>query len=365
MRVLRKSESKMSKFWNDKTLGLTPYTPGEQPKGVKKLIKLNTNENPYPPSKAVLEAIAEANNGDLRLYPDPDATLLREAYAASIGVAKENVFVGNGSDEVLAFAFDTFFQKGTPILFPDICYSFYPVYCNYYGIDYQTVPLKEDFTIDVKGFLQKNGGVVITNPNAPTGIDLGLAGIEEILKANPDRVVLVDEAYVKFGAASAVPLIEKYANLLVVQTMSKSHSLAGLRVGFAVGSPELIEGINRVKNSFNSYPVDRLAQAGALAAIEDRANVEKRCNRIRAVREGVSVALRGMGFDVLPSKTNFIMMHYWNVRAETLFGHLREHDILVRHFNLPRIDDYLRVTIGTKLEMRKFLDVVEEYIEKR
>lgn len=355
----------MSKFWNDKTKSLTPYTPGEQPKGVKGLVKLNTNENPYPPSDKVKEAIAAANNGDLRLYPDPDATALRQAFADYVGVKQENIFVGNGSDEVLALSFDTFFQKGKSILMPDICYSFYPVYCRYYGIDYETVPLKEDFTVDVEGFCAPNGGVVITNPNAPTGIALSVEEIERILCHNPEQVVLVDEAYVKFGAESAVPLIEKYPNLLVVQTMSKSHSLAGLRVGFAIGSPELIEGLNRVKNSFNSYPVDRLAQAGALAAIKDADNVDKRCSRIMAVREGVSVALRGIGFDVLPSKTNFIMAKYWNVPSQELFGHLREHNILVRYFNAPRLDEYLRVTIGTRSDMRKFLDVVEEYIEKR
>lgn len=355
----------MSKFWNDKTKTLTPYTPGEQPKGVRGLVKLNTNENPYPPSDKVKEAIAAANNGDLRLYPDPDATDLCQAFARYVGVKPENIFVGNGSDEVLALSFDTFFQRGKSILMPDICYSFYPVYCRYYGIDYETVPLKEHFTVDVGGFCRSNGGVVITNPNAPTGIALAIEEIEKILQHNPEQVVLIDEAYVKFGAESAVPLIEKYPNLLVVQTMSKSHSLAGLRVGFAIGSPELIEGLNRVKNSFNSYPVDRLAQAGALAAIEDAANVDKRCNRIMAVREGVSVALRGMGFDVLPSKTNFIMAKYWNVSSPELFGHLREHNILVRYFDAPRLDEYLRITIGTRSDMRKFLDVVEEYIEKR
>lgn len=355
----------MSKFWNDKTKSLTPYTPGEQPKGQRHLIKLNTNENPYPPSNNVLQAISAANNGDLRLYPDPEATALREAYAAYVGLSRENVFVGNGSDEVLALSFDTFFQKGQPILMPDICYSFYPVYCQYYGIDYQTVPLKEDFTIDVTDFYQPNGGVVITNPNAPTGIALTAGEIELILQHNPDHVVLVDEAYVKFGAETVVPLIAKYPNLLVVQTLSKSHSLAGLRVGFALGDPQLIEGLNRVKNSFNSYPVDRLAQAGALAAIKDADNVAKRCKRIMAVRDGVSVALRGIGFEVLPSKTNFIMTKYWNVPSPELFGHLREHDILVRYFALPRLDQYLRVTIGTRSDMRKFLDIVEEYIEKR
>ncbi len=355
----------MSKYWNDKTKTLTPYTPGEQPKGIKKLIKLNTNENPYPPSDKVLKAIAAANSGDLRLYPDPEATALREAFSAYLGVLPENVFVGNGSDEVLALSFDTFFQKGNPILMPDICYSFYPVYCQYYDIDYETVPLKEDYTVDVAGFFRHNGGIVITNPNAPTGISLGAADIESILVHNPDSVVLVDEAYVKFGGETVVPLIKKYPNLLVVQTMSKSHSLAGLRVGFAIGDAELIAGLNRVKNSFNSYPVDRLAQAGALAAIEDSANVEKRCKRIMAVREGVSVALRGIGFEVLPSAANFIMAKYWNVTAPELFGHLREHNILVRYFDKPRLDEYLRITIGTRSDMRKFLDVVEEYIEKR
>ena len=351
----------MSRFWNEKTKGLEPYIPGEQPKS-KKLVKLNTNENPYPPTRAVRDAIAAANCGDLRLYPDPEATALREAFAKYVGVKAENVFVGNGSDEVLAFAFDTFFEKGKPILFPDICYSFYPVYCRYFEIDYETVPLKEDFTVDIDGFRKENGGVVITNPNAPTGIALSRDDIEEILKANPNRVVLIDEAYVKFGAESAVPLIETSPNLLVVQTMSKSHSLAGLRVGFAIGSAELIEGLNRVKNSFNSYPVDRLAQAGALAAIEDSAVIEKRCRRIAATRQGVSVALRSMGFDVLPSKTNFIMIHYWNADTEAMFQYLREHGIVVRHFQGPRIGDYLRVTIGNRSDMRRFLDAVEEYI---
>ncbi|MEG0873973.1 MAG: histidinol-phosphate transaminase [Clostridiales bacterium] len=354
----------MSKFWNDKTTGLTPYTPGEQPK-VPNIIKLNTNENPYPPSDNVLKAINDATKGDLRLYPDPEATALRETFAKYVGVKKENVFVGNGSDEVLAFAFDTFFQKGKPVLFPDISYSFYPVYCKYYGLAYETVPLKQDFTVDVEGFFKSNGGVVITNPNAPTGMDMGLSAIEEILQHNREYAVIIDEAYVKFGAKSAVELIEKYPNLLVVQTMSKSHSLAGLRVGFAIGNEDLIEGLNRVKNSFNSYPVDRLAQAGAMAAIKDEDNVFKRCNRIMAVREGVSVALRGIGCDVLSSKTNFIMMKHPKVTAQELFGHLREHNILVRYFNLPRLDEYLRVTIGNRSEMRKFLDIVEEFIGKR
>lgn len=353
----------MSCYWNEKTRCLDPYTPGEQPK--VKMIKLNTNENPFPPGEAVLTAMREAANEDMRLYPDPDACLLRDVFAQYAKVAPENVFVGNGSDEVLAFAFDAFFEKGKPVFFPDISYSFYPVYCKHFGLDYEKIPLKEDFTLDVNDYAGNNGGIVITNPNAPTGIALSRKEIETIVKRNPDVVVVIDEAYVRFGAESAVPLIAKYPNLLVVQTMSKSHSLAGLRVGFAVGSPALIDGLNRVKNSFNSYPVDRIAQAGAIASLQDRETVDAHLNTICAVREGVSVALRGIGFDVLPSKTNFIMIHYWNCPAKELFEHLRSRNILVRHFDLPRISDYQRVTIGSKEDMRVFLDTVEEYIEKR
>lgn len=353
----------MSCYWNEKTRCLDPYTPGEQPK--VKMIKLNTNENPFPPGEAVLTAMREAANEDMRLYPDPDACLLRDVFAQYAKVAPENVFVGNGSDEVLAFAFDAFFEKGKPVFFPDISYSFYPVYCKHFGLDYEKIPLKEDFTLDVNDYAANNGGIVITNPNAPTGIALSRKEIETIVKRNPDVVVVIDEAYVRFGAESAVPLIAKYPNLLVVQTMSKSHSLAGLRVGFAVGSPALIDGLNRVKNSFNSYPVDRIAQAGAIASLQDRETVDAHLNTICAVREGVSVALRGIGFDVLPSKTNFIMIHYWNCPAKELFEHLRSRNILVRHFDLPRISDYQRVTIGSKEDMRVFLDTVEEYIEKR
>ncbi len=353
----------MSCYWNQKTRTLDPYTPGEQPK--VKMIKLNTNENPFPPGEAVLAAMKEAACEDMRLYPDPAACALREAFADYAKVTPENVFVGNGSDEVLAFAFDAFFEQGKPVLFPDISYSFYPVYCKHYGLNYVQIPLKDDFTVDVDDYHRENGGIVITNPNAPTGIALTRREIESIVKRNPGVVVIIDEAYVRFGAESAVPLIEKYPNLLVVQTMSKSHSLAGLRVGFAIGSRELIEGLNRVKNSFNSYPVDRIAQVGAIASLRDVETVDANLKTICAVREGVSVALRGIGFDVLPSKTNFIMIHYWNCFAGELFEYLRSQNILVRYFDLPRINDYLRVTIGSKEDMRIFLDTVEEYIEKR
>ncbi len=350
----------MSRFWNERTRNLKPYVPGEQPK--ETMIKLNTNENPYPPGESVLAAMRDAVNGGLRLYPDPEATELRETFAAYAGVKAENVFVGNGSDEVLSFAFDAFFPAERPVLFPDVTYSFYPVYCAHLGLTYEPVALKDDFTIDPADYRRENGGIVIANPNAPTGIALSLSEIETILKANPDSVVVIDEAYVCFGAESAVALIDRYPNLLVVQTMSKSHALAGLRVGFAVGQPELIDGLNRVKNAFNSYPVDRVAQAGAIASLKDSGTIDANLNTIRATREGVSVALRGIGFDVLPSSSNFIMIHYWNCSAKRLFDHLRKEKILVRYFNLPRIDDYLRVTIGTKDEMRTFLDTVEDFI---
>lgn len=350
----------MSCFWNERTASLKPYVPGEQPK--ESMIKLNTNENPFPPSDRVLRAMRKAVCGDLRLYPDPEATELREAFAKYQKVEPGNVFVGNGSDEVLSFAFDAFFRPEKPVLFPDVTYSFYPVYCDHLGLRYETVPLKEDFTVDVADYQRENGGIVIANPNAPTGIALSRREIETILKANPDTVVVIDEAYVKFGAESCVPLIKKYPNLLVVQTMSKSHSLAGLRVGFAIGNEELIEGLNRVKNSFNSYPVDRIAQVGAIASLQNKRTVDANINNVRSTREGVAVALRGIGFDVLPSSANFLMIKYWNCTAKDLFEHLRSKGILVRHFEQPRIENYLRVTIGTRDDMRTFLDVVEDFI---
>lgn len=351
----------MSRFWNERTRNLKPYTPGEQPK--TEMVKLNTNENPFPPSDKVLRAMRKAANGDLRKYPDPEALELRSLFAKYNKVSPENVFVGNGSDEVLSFAFDAFFSPEEPVYFPDVTYSFYPVYCNHLGLTYETVPLKDDFSINLRDYHRKNGGIVLANPNAPTGIALTRREIEFIVKNNPDHVIIVDEAYVRFGGETAIPLVRKYPNILVVQTMSKSHSLAGLRVGFAIGSPELIEGMYRVKDSFNSYPVDRIAQAGAIASLQNKRTVEANINTVRATREGVSVALRMIGFDVLPSSANFIMIHYWNCKAKDLFDHLRSKNILVRHFDQPRIEDYLRVTIGTKEEMRIFLDVVEEYVD--
>ncbi len=352
----------MSRFWNQKTRELSPYTPGEQPKD-KKYIKLNTNENPYPPSARVIAAIEGALSADLRLYPDPEALALREAIAGYYGLTADQVFCGNGSDEVLALAFDTFFSKEKPVLFPKISYSFYPVYCQNLELDYHAIPLKEDFTIDCQDFFADNGGIVITNPNAPTGIALSLKEIEAILAKNPNSLVLIDEAYCDFGAETAATLIDTYENLLVVQTLSKSRSLAGLRVGFALGRAPLIEGLNRVKNSFNSYPLDRLALAGALAAIEDREAMRAAAAKIVATRDRTIEAMRQMGYRVLDSKTNFIMAEHPQYPGEALFTYLRENGVLVRHFRQPGIENFLRITIGTDEEMDVFLRVLKEYRE--
>ena len=336
----------MSKFWSPLVNDLVPYVPGEQPK-MANLVKLNTNENPFGPSPKVIEAIQAELNDSLRLYPDPEGESLRQTIAAYHNVKPEQIFLGNGSDEVLAHIFFGLFQHGEPILFPDITYSFYPVYCGLYNIESKKVPLTESFEINPEDFKQPNGGVIFANPNAPTGRYLELKHVEDILTANPDRVVVVDEAYIDFGGESAIPLIEKYPNLLVPQTLSKARSLAGLRVGFAVGHPDLIEALNRVKNSFNSYPLDRLALAGAKAAYEDEAWFRKSCDGVISERERVTEALVGLGFEVLPSKANFIFARHKEQPGEVLAKGLREQGIIVRHFNKPRISEFLRITIGT------------------
>ncbi|SFR42442.1 histidinol-phosphate aminotransferase [Marinobacter gudaonensis] len=336
----------MSRFWSPLVKDLVPYVPGEQPK-MAKLVKLNTNENPFGPSPKVIEAIQAELNDSLRLYPDPEGESLRQTIATYHGVQPNQVFLGNGSDEVLAHIFYGLFQHGEPILFPDITYSFYPVYCGLYGIPSKVVALTESFEINPADFKQPNGGVIFPNPNAPTGRYLGLEHVEEILVANPDRVVVVDEAYIDFGGETAITLIDKYPNLLVSQTLSKARSLAGLRVGFAVGHPDLIEALNRVKNSFNSYPLDRLALAGAKAAYEDEAWFRKCCEGVISERERVTAALENLGFEVLPSKANFIFARHKEQSGEALARGLREQGIIVRHFNKPRISDFLRITIGT------------------
>jgi histidinol-phosphate aminotransferase len=311
------------------------------------LVKLNTNENPFGPSPKVIEAIQAELNDGLRLYPDPEGESLRETIAAYHKITPEQIFLGNGSDEVLAHIFFGLFQHGEPILFPDITYSFYPVYCGLYNIESKKVPLTESFEINPEDFKQPNGGVIFPNPNAPTGRYLELQHVEEILAANPDRVVVVDEAYIDFGGESAITLVDKYPNLLVSQTLSKARSLAGLRVGFAVGHPDLIEALNRVKNSFNSYPLDRLALAGAKAAYEDDAWFRKCCDGVISERERVAAALEELGFEVLPSKANFIFARHKEQPGEVLAKSLRERGIIVRHFNKPRISEFLRITIGT------------------
>ncbi|MCH2219059.1 MAG: histidinol-phosphate transaminase [Dechloromonas sp.] len=364
----------MSRFWSQVVNDLTPYVPGEQPK-IANLIKLNTNENPYPPSPRVLAAIQAELDGDaarLRLYPDPNADLLKAAVARHHGVSVQQVFVGNGSDEVLAHVFMALLKHDAPILFPDITYSFYPVYCGLYGVDYQTVPLADDFSIDPADYCppgglpsgcgQPNGGIIFPNPNAPTGRLLAIDAIEQIAKANPDSVVVVDEAYVDFGGESAIKLIDRYDNLLVVHTLSKSRSLAGLRVGFAVGHSALIEGLERVKNSFNSYPLDRLAIVGAVAAMEDTAYFEQCCQAVIATRDALSADLNGLGFEVLPSAANFIFVRHPQRDAEELAKALRDQSIIVRHFKLPRIDQFLRITVGTDTECRALIDALRKFI---
>ncbi|MCK7546950.1 histidinol-phosphate transaminase [Marinobacter koreensis] len=336
----------MSRFWSPLVNDLVPYVPGEQPK-MANLVKLNTNENPFGPSPKVIEAIKAELNDGLRLYPDPEGEALRETIAEYHGVTRDQVFLGNGSDEVLAHIFYGLFQHGEPILFPDVTYSFYPVYCGLYKIEGKPVPLTDSFEIDPEDYRQPNGGVIFPNPNAPTGRYLPLEQVETILKANPDRVVVVDEAYVDFGGESAITLVDQYPNLLVSQTLSKARSLAGLRVGFAVGHRDLIEALNRVKNSFNSYPLDRLALAGAKAAYEDEAWFRKSCDGVISERERVTEALELMGFEVLPSKANFVFARHKEHSGEALAKSLREQGIIVRHFNKPRISEFLRITIGT------------------
>ncbi|AHI29110.1 histidinol-phosphate transaminase [Marinobacter similis] len=336
----------MSKFWSPLVNDLVPYVPGEQPK-MANLVKLNTNENPFGPSPKVVEAIKAELNDNLRLYPDPEGESLRQTIANYHSLKPEQIFLGNGSDEVLAHIFYGLFQHGEPILFPDITYSFYPVYCGLYDIEGIKVPLTDSFEINPEDYKQANGGVIFPNPNAPTGRYLGLEHVEEILRANPDRVVVVDEAYIDFGGESAITLVDDYPNLLVSQTLSKARSLAGLRVGFAVGNPDLIEALNRVKNSFNSYPLDRLALAGAQAAYEDEAWFQKCCDGVISERERLTKALAELDFEVLPSKANFVLARHKAKSGESLAQGLREQGIIVRHFNKPRIEQFLRITIGT------------------
>ncbi len=337
----------MSRYWSAVVHGLTPYVPGEQPK-LADMVKLNTNENPYGPSPRVLDAVRAEADDTLRLYPDPNSDRLRSAIAAYHRVKADQVFVGNGSDEVLAHAFMALLKHDRSILFPDISYSFYPVYCGLYEISYRTIPLTESFEIKVDDYLMPNGGVIFPNPNAPTGRLLPLTEIERLLAGNPDSVVVVDEAYIDFGGKTAVGLVARYPQLLVTRTLSKSHALAGLRVGYAIGQEHLVEALNRVKDSFNSYPLDRFAQAGALASIQDPGYFEEICSKVVATRTRLVASMAEMGFEVLPSSANFIFARHPVHDGAGLAAALRERNIIVRHFRKPaRISPFLRITVGT------------------
>ena len=344
----------MSKFWSPAIRSLVPYTPGEQPK-VLNLIKLNTNENPYPPSPSVVKAIHDFSLDRLRLYPDPEASKLKTALAEYHNLDANQVFLGNGSDEVLALAFMAFFRHDAPLLMPETTYSFYEVYCDLLNINAVRIPLNANYEINLDDYAQENGGIIFANPNAPTGITLPLSRIEKLLKDNPDTVVLVDEAYVDFGGESAISLIDSYPNLLVSHTFSKSRSLAGMRIGAAFGHSDLINGLERVKNSFNSYPLDMLAIEAATASVSDDAYFEETCQRIIKTREKTTEALLAKGFRVLPSCANFIFVSHPEKDAKELMQALRNENILVRHFTKPSINQFLRITIGTDAEMEELI----------
>nr|WP_298380906.1 histidinol-phosphate transaminase [uncultured Halomonas sp.] len=347
----------MSKFWSPKVCELTPYVPGEQPR--ERLIKLNTNENPYPPAPGVEQALRTYPMSHLRLYPDPEATSLRNALAEEFGVKIDQVFVGNGSDEVLALAFQTFFRQDKPLIMPEITYSFYPVYCRLYDIEYRSVALDDNWQVPLQALSADSGGIVFANPNAPTGHGHSRTAIAELLERITECVVLVDEAYVDFGGESSMPLVKHYPNLLVTGTFSKSRSLAGLRLGYAIGSRELIEGLERVKNSFNSYPIDSLAIVAGVAAIKDREHFDSCRERVISTREQTRQRLEAFGFEVLPSQTNFLLVSHHKQDAGQIYAKLRERGILVRHFNTEALRDFLRITIGTDDEMDSLMEALE------
>jgi histidinol-phosphate aminotransferase len=379
----------MSRFWNKLVATLDPYVPGEQPR-IQNLVKLNTNEHPYGPSPKVLAAIAAHTNDSLRLYPDPTALVLRQAIAKRCGLTPEHVFVGNGSDEVLGHVFHALLKQEAPVWFPDITYSFYPVYCGLYQINFRAIALDDQFKICVTDYLPASGaeatptlaarnlnvavgasagvpmaragGIIFPNPNAPTGRANPLTDVEQIIAANPDIVVVVDEAYVDFGAQTAATLIDKYPNLLVVRTLSKSHSLAGLRVGYALGHPDLVQGLDRVKNSFNSYPLDNLALAGATAAIEDEEYFETTRDAVIRSRDVLTLGLQNLGFQVLPSAANFVFARHPDHKGGELAAGLRAKNIIVRHFNKPRIADFLRITVGTDVQCAQLLTACREVL---
>jgi histidinol-phosphate aminotransferase len=354
----------MSQYWSEFVHQLKPYVPGEQPVAQQSLVKLNTNENPFGPSPKVLAALQARLDDRLRLYPDPESSQLRGAIADYYQVRPAQVFVGNGSDEVLAHVFNALLRHDAPILSPQISYSFYPVYCELYGIERIEIPLDDDFRVRVADYQRPNGGIVVANPNAPTGDCLALAEIEQLLQQNPASVVVIDEAYIDFGGETAIGLVARYANLLVVQTLSKSRSLAGLRVGFAVGHTDLIAGLQRVKNSFNSYPLDMLAQVAAVAAIEDREWFDSCREQVISNRETLVDGLQALGFGVLPSAANFVFVRHPEHDAAELLARLREHGVIVRHFSQPAaIDQFLRISVGTQEQHAALFAALERILK--
>ena len=353
----------MSRYWSKVVQGLTPYVPGEQPK-LPNLIKLNTNESPYGPSRRVLDALRTEIGETLRLYPDPASDKLRAAIAKRYEVTPAHVFVGNGSDEVLAHVFLGLMKHDKPVLFPDITYSFYPVYCGLYDIPYEPVPLNRAFEIVVDDYLRPNGGIIFPNPNAPTGRLVPVTEIDRLLRANSGSVVVIDEAYVDFGGESVVPLVQRYPQLLVTHTLSKSRALAGLRVGYAIGHPDLIEALNRVKDSFNSYPLDRFAQAGATAAIEDDAYFKAMCSKVIVTKKKLVQELQALGFEVLPSAANFVFARVPGRDGADIAAKLRDRSIIVRHFRKPpRIAEFMRITVGTDEQCVGLVEALREILK--
>lgn len=353
----------MENLWKENLRKITPYVPGEQSKN-KNIVKLNANENPYPPSPKAIEALKNFNSDRLRFYPNANSTELKEALAEYYNVDIENIFVGNGSDDVLAIAFQSFFNSDKPIVYPDLTYSFYPVWCDLFGIPYKTYPVDDNFRIIPEDYKEANGGVVIPNPNAPTSIGEGLDFVEKIMQYNPDSVVIIDEAYVDFGGTSSVELTNKYKNLLITGTFSKSRSLAGLRIGFAVGSKELISVMEAVKNSYNSYTIDSVSIAMGTASIRDDEYFKATCKRIIDTRERFTKELKVLGFKVLDSSTNFIFATHSDLSMKDMFEYLKTKNVFIRYFSLPRIDNYTRITIGTDEEMDILLKEIKEYINE-
>lgn len=345
--------------WKNNVKSVIPYTPGEQPQ-IKNVVKINTNENPYPPSPKVVEALKNFDMETLKKYPDPAISKLVKAIADYHNVDANQVFVGVGSDDVIGMAFLTFFNSDKPILFPDITYSFYDVWANLYNIPYTQIPLKDDFTIDREAYIQPNGGVVIANPNAPTAIAMDIESVEYIVKNNPDSVVIIDEAYVDFGGESALSLVDKYENLLVVRTYSKSRSMAGARIGYAIGQKDIIKLFNDVKYSYNSYTLSNMTIELGVASIQDDEYFKSTVKKIVETREKYIKELEELNFEVLPSSANFVFAKPKDMNAEELFNTLKSMNIFVRYFKKPRINEYLRITIGTDEEMASLIKAIKE-----